>query len=548
MSTQNLNVSGADALLIDNSTPYFQHMGYARSSNFQFKLKQLDPQNVPKFGATTTFKIQKQDHLLGNVDLRLRLKLPDASTIGAVQHFFTNKVGYAMIDRVRFLVGSNLIQEIEGEWLDVENKLYRNSEQQYVDIIGDARKRAELKKSPLKFTADQVLSFEGATTVDAPRQIYQAPTDEYFGSIEPVMPKTNAKSTVQGRACTAPWITDSPGTVETSYPEVLPDIPAMPAFTGAKHVVHQHDTIAAHVNDAADPDADWGSQFYGNPQYLDLTVPLGLFFSKHPSMYLPIMAIASSQHITIEVRLRDIASLLQHWHVAGSAAGAGTNVSNDAAYKLLTAPVASSKATYWPSAFPEIEHMQLWCHHIQLSTHEAEALQLKPQHVRLVKQVQTLANTLVTMPASGSATHSEKKDFKIELAFLHPVQTIWVVVRDPDDIANNEYFRYLGKPDDDCRITAGDITINGSNRMTEKVEADYTLQRLIPLFHQHQKRSYGVDVHSPIFSIDFALNGQSHNPSGHINMAKWATQQLKLDFKGLQGKTYRIDVYAVALN
>jgi hypothetical protein len=106
MSTQNLNVSGADALLIDNSTSYFQHMGYARSSNFQFKLKQLDPQNVPKFGATTTFKIQKQDHLLGNVDLRLRLKLPDASTIGTVPHFFTNKVGYAMIDRIRFLVGS----------------------------------------------------------------------------------------------------------------------------------------------------------------------------------------------------------------------------------------------------------------------------------------------------------------------------------------------------------------------------------------------------------------------------------------------------------
>jgi hypothetical protein len=134
--------------------------------------------------------------------------------------------------------------------------------------------------------------------------------------------------------------------VETSYLEVMPDIPAMPAFTSAKPVVHQHDTIAMHVNDAVDPDADWGSQFYGNPQYLDLTVPLGLFFSKHPSMYLPIMAIASSQDITIEIRLKDIASLMQHWHEAGSAAGAGSNVSNDAAFKLLTAPVASSKATY----------------------------------------------------------------------------------------------------------------------------------------------------------------------------------------------------------
>jgi hypothetical protein len=393
-----------------------------------------------------------------------------------------------------------------------------------------------------------VLSVQGAATVDAPRALYEAPIDEFFGSIEPIMPKTNAMGAVQGRATTAPWVAETPGTVATSYPEVLPDIPAMPAFTGAKHVFHQHDTIAAHVNSAGDPDASWGSQFIGNPQYIDLTVPLGLFFTKHPSMYLPIMAIASSQDITIEVRLKDMASLMQHWHVAGDAAGAGTNVSNDAAYKLLTSPVASSKATFWPGAFAEIEHMQLWSHHIQLSTHEAEQLQLKPQHVRLVKQVHTLGNTLVTMPASGTSAYTEKKDFKIELAFLHPVQTIWVVVRDPEDIANNEYFRYLGKPDGDCRITAGDITINGSNRMTEKVESDYTLQSLIPLFHQHQKRSYGVAVHSPIFSIDFALNGQSHNPSGHINMANAATQQLKLDFKGKQGQTYRVDVYAVALN
>jgi hypothetical protein len=99
----------------------------------------------------------------------------------------------------------------------VENTLYRNSEQQYVDIIGDARKRPELKNGQLKFTPDQVLSFSGATTVDAPRQIYEAPIDEYFGSIKPVMPKTNAANTVQGRAAaTVPWITYSQGTVETT--------------------------------------------------------------------------------------------------------------------------------------------------------------------------------------------------------------------------------------------------------------------------------------------------------------------------------------------
>jgi hypothetical protein len=65
-------------------------------------------------------------------------------------------------------------------------------------IIGDARKRPEFKNAPLKFSADQVLSVQGATTVDALRALYEAPIDEFFGSIEPIMSKTNAMGTVQG--------------------------------------------------------------------------------------------------------------------------------------------------------------------------------------------------------------------------------------------------------------------------------------------------------------------------------------------------------------
>ena len=71
--------------------------------------------------------------------------------------------------------------------------------------------------------------------------------------------------------------------------------------------------------------------------------------------------------------------------------------------------------------------------------------------------------------------------------------------------------------------------------------------RLVPLFHNHPKRSYGVDEMTPAVSVDFALNGQSNNPSGHINFSNVATQQLKMDIRGRPGKTYVIDVYAVGL-
>jgi len=134
------------------------------------------------------------------------------------------------------------------------------------------------------------------------------------------------------------------------------------------------------------------------------------------------------------------------------------------------------------------------------------------------------------------------------MAFLHPVHTLWIVLRDPEEIANNEYFRYLGKPGDDCRVTSWDMVVNGTSRMANKTSADCTMQRLIPLFHGHGKRSYGVDEQAPQVSINFALNGQSANPSGHINLSNAQTQALKLDFAGRAGKTYSVDVYCVVLN
>ena len=368
MSTQNLNVSGQDMLLLDNSTSYFQNLGYTRSSNFQFKLKQIDPQNVAKFGATTTFKIQKQDHLLGNVDLRMKLRLPDASLIGDVPQFMTNKFGLAMLERVRFLVGSNLIQEIEGEWLDVENTLYRDPAQQYVDIIADARKRPPIKNAPMPLSAQAAQSFDGAVTLDAKRGLYQASaSDTYFGSVEPLMPKTNADNTVQWRAASAPWVTDATITGDpTIFAEVLPDIPAVPAYTGNKRVQHAHEAVADAIDQTApSSESAYGTQFCGNPEYIDLTVPLGLFFSKHPSMYLPVMSVASSQDITIEVRLRDLPSLMQHWHKKTTAAASSATSLDE--YKISAKPIASTRATIYPSAFPEITEMNLYCHYIQLS-------------------------------------------------------------------------------------------------------------------------------------------------------------------------------------
>ncbi len=74
---------------------------------------------------------------------------------------------------MRFLVGSNLIQEIEGEWLDLENTLYREPNQQYADIIGDARKRSDMQNAPQQLTPNQAVSFATREELDFARKQYQ---------------------------------------------------------------------------------------------------------------------------------------------------------------------------------------------------------------------------------------------------------------------------------------------------------------------------------------------------------------------------------------
>ena len=550
MSTQNLNVSGQDMLLLDNSTSYFQNLGYTRTSNFQFKIKTLDPQNTPNWNATTTYKLQKQDHLLGNLDLRITIALPDQSAIGAVPFYLTNKFAYAMIDRVRFLVGSNLIQELEGEWLDMENSFYREPGQRYVDIVGDARQRPLVRNQPLRISENQAAGMNSAVTIESDRGYYLASrNDEFYGEVEPLMLRTNASNNVQGRVAFVPW--KQTATVPPVYKaDILPAPAAMPAFTGNKRIQYAHECLTGFTGTDANSLANqsiYSHSACGNPATITFTLPLSFFFTKHPSMYLPIMAIASSQDLTVEVRLKDIGQLLQHYAVLSTAAG--SSVTGAAEYKLTTTPQAVSKSTFYPNATPTISTMQLFCHYIALSSSEADALMAKPQHVRLIKQPQVIHNTLVTLPGTyDGTTMIAKTDFVINLSFLHPVQTLWVLLRDPNDIVNNEYFNYYGIPEDPIQITNWDFVINGQSRMPQKTPGDYSVTRLEPLFQNLSRTSYGDETSEPALTIDFALNGQSNNPSGHINLSNAATQQLKLDLWGLAGATYRIDIWAASLN
>ncbi len=140
LSQMALNTGAQDGLLIDNSKSYFTSTGYVRSSNFQMELRDVEPQNTPNLGGTATFIIPKAADLLGNLDLMVHFdqlkgtvgnsqpsngttpldNLPDNTFVGWVE-----SLGYAMIEKLEFQVGSHPIETLTGEDLNIMNELLR---------------------------------------------------------------------------------------------------------------------------------------------------------------------------------------------------------------------------------------------------------------------------------------------------------------------------------------------------------------------------------------------------------------------------------------
>ena len=134
-----INQGPQDALLYDNSNSYFTNVGYVRTSNFQIEYKDVEAQNDAKLGSTVQYVIPKAADLLGNCDLCLDLEPP--SDWNCKTHTFAtgdrawaqwvDELGYAMIERVTFSCGSNDIQSVTGEELQLKNELMTSDEMRF---------------------------------------------------------------------------------------------------------------------------------------------------------------------------------------------------------------------------------------------------------------------------------------------------------------------------------------------------------------------------------------------------------------------------------
>ena len=137
-----INQGPQDALLYDNQRSYFTNVGYVRTSNFQVEYRSVDAQNSPAWGSTMQYIIPKAADLLGPVDLRVTIPeladsgkgiTPGTGATGAdsATRLFTqwvDELGFAMLEKVTFSVGSNDIETLTGEQLQIRNELMTSDE------------------------------------------------------------------------------------------------------------------------------------------------------------------------------------------------------------------------------------------------------------------------------------------------------------------------------------------------------------------------------------------------------------------------------------
>jgi len=260
----------------------------------------------------------------------------------------------------------------------------------------------------------------------------------------------------------------------------------------------------------------------------DFIVPLGLFFTKHPSQYFPLAAIAGCNDVRITIRFRQKNDLIYSSDVNAS----GT-------------PDIDSK-----DVNADIETAQLRCHYIHVTGPEASTLMNK-EHVRLLK---------LWHHDSKIVKESDTK-VSLDLSFLHPVSELILVLRKNDDFTSGEedtrdFYSYKG------HMTKFQLTLNGQDRhpsLSSGIDKKYIQDRLMPMLHSNtsSNHSNAADAalldRKEIIVYPFSLNPEGSNPAGAVNFSKVSHAKLTVELgKDSAGASmsgdHTLDVYAVYYN
>jgi len=250
-----------------------------------------------------------------------------------------------------------------------------------------------------------------------------------------------------------------------------------------------------------------------------LVIPLGLFFTKHPSAYFPIAAIAGVNDIRIQIKFKTKDELIMGHSAYPVVSGVVTHTN--------APPLAGLNGLAFENG-TAFARCQLRCHYVHVTGPEATSL-MNREHVRLMKlwHGNEVSKMFTLSTHKGTPTDSDMVTWAIDLSFLHPVTEIVITIRKTSEMSsstqtdtrinvrNNQkartknYFAYQGGKVDPnveayehsveetgsststkqnrLEVKNFKLTLNGQSRHLDGagVDRDYLMNRLMPLMHSN---------------------------------------------------------------
>jgi hypothetical protein len=513
--------------------------------------------------------IPKAADLLGPVDLVCDIDLaqnpPDTRVTfddsewnnkkgGMICTELVDEIGYAMIERITFSVGSNDIEHITGEQLQIINELMRSDECRHGKTILKTGSAGFRRESKVRQTDGQRL-------------------DELGGKLGVIYNAQAANGSGEApNGTTGHTHADDPAVGGTL--EGLGNIALNKSANGTAAIIADQNAIgrtrtlcfaaAGVAVEALTSKSTCSKVAHIKCAKKRIVVPLGLFFTKHPGQYFPLAAVAGCNDVRIQIKFRNdkelIRTVCQSKSVSGYMAG-------------VTPGLKFGGGTGG-------ETCKLRCHYVHVTGPEATTLMNK-EHVRLLKLFSHNSSIMTQAPGSS--------DFAMDLSFLHPVVCLLITIRDNALVnathgsipatfnldtaeANKGFFDYHGSGNtppqlahsfDDgtnkgaytkkCLVESIRLNVNGQDRHSslaaKGIDRQYLLDRIMPLMFSNTSTSYedclgaggSLDYFSSgpsfipferlaaqldrkeIYCFPFAINPEAHNPSGALNFSKIST-------------------------
>lgn len=248
-----------------------------------------------------------------------------------------------------------------------------------------------------------------------------------------------------------------------------------------------------------------------------LIVPLNFFFTKHPSQYFPLCAIAGCNDVRVTIKFRSLNELMiigrHNYATTNSSTTVGLeNAAVVETQTTLQTKVAGSDTTF-VSPVPTfgnggaIKKCELRCHYVHVTGPEATTLMNK-EHVRLLK---LWHHQPKTFKVDFNKTTKTDQHFELDLSFLHPVQELVVTIRKTSNMTSSTEFSSIPSDLDQKATCKNYFAYEGSGK-DPNIESH---------LNKIPQRAHGVspldrsNIVNTLKVKDFklSLNGQERHPS-----------------------------------